>query len=57
MTFEAFLIDKYAEQYIGLDDDMPDSFNDWLQDLGVDEVIEYAEEWHRDELTNNKKEK
>jgi len=47
MTFEQYLQDKHAEQYNGLDDEMPDNFNEWLEELGSDEMIEYAEKWHK----------
>lgn len=43
--FETFLIDKHASQYHGLDDDMPDDYNDWLQDLDHDEIIEFVGEF------------
>ena len=42
-TFEQFLQDKHAKQYVGLDDDMPDDFDQWLQDLSVDEWIAYGD--------------
>ena len=45
MTFENYLIDRHAVQYRGLDDEMPEDFNNWLEDLSVDEWIEYAEKW------------
>jgi len=44
--FEEYLQDKHAAQYQGLDDEMPDNFNEWLEDLGSDEMIEYADKWH-----------
>lgn len=43
--FESFLIDKHAEQYNGLDDEMPENYNDWLQDLSHDEIIEMIGEF------------
>ena len=46
MKFEEYLQDKHAAQYQGLDDEMPDNFNEWLEDLGPDEMIEYADKWH-----------
>ena len=46
MTFEQYLQDKHAAQYQGLDDEMPDNFNEWLEDMGPDEMIEYADKWH-----------
>ena len=44
-TFEQFLDNKHAEQYQGLDDEMPDDRNDWFESLDVQEVIDYAEKW------------
>ena len=43
--FETFMIDKHAEQYQGLDDEMPDDYNEWLQSLSHDEVCEYIGEF------------
>lgn len=42
-TFEDYLRDQHAEDYIGLDDDMADAFEDWLSGLDVSDVIQYAE--------------
>ena len=50
MTFEKYLQDKHADQYQGLDDEMPDNFSEWLEDMGPDEMIEYAEKWHEAQL-------
>ncbi len=44
-TFETFLQDKHAEQYVGLDDEMPDNFDEWLQDLDPDAWILLGELW------------
>ena len=46
-TFESFLQDKHGDQYIGLDDDMPDDYENWLMNLDIQEVIDWAEEWHK----------
>lgn len=43
--FEDFLMDKHGEQYVGTDDMMPDDFNKWVQDLSVDEWIEYGDKY------------
>lgn len=32
----------HAEQYTGIDDDMPDDCNDWIAGLTEDEVAEIA---------------
>mgnify|MGYP007024647859 CR=1 FL=1 len=50
MTFEEYLKDIYGDDYRGLDDDMPDRFDQWLTDLQVDEIIIYAQCWHTQEL-------
>lgn len=46
MTFEEYLQTKHAEQYRGVDDDMPDDFERWLCDLGIEEIVKYAEKWN-----------
>lgn len=47
-TFEDYLKDIHAQDYHGTDDDMPDDFDNWLTDLQVDELIDYAEVWGRE---------
>lgn len=47
-SFEDYLKNIHAESYQGTDDDMPDDFDNWLTDLGVDEVIAYAEAWGKE---------
>ncbi|HDZ77113.1 MAG TPA: hypothetical protein ENH41_03420 [Candidatus Omnitrophica bacterium] len=42
IKFEEFLQDRHGAQYIGTDDMMPDDFNDWLEDLSIDEWINYG---------------
>ncbi len=42
-TFTEFLMDIHATQYAGLDDEMPDDWEQWLSDLDVDELINYAD--------------
>lgn len=45
MKFEEFLTDKHAEDYHGLDDEMPDAFEAWLVELDIDTIIDYANEF------------
>jgi len=40
--FENFLKEEFAKNYINIDDDMPDAFEAWLQELDIDELIEYG---------------
>ena len=42
--FEDFLKDKHAEQYHGLDDDMPDDFERWVSNLDAQELIDFADQ-------------
>jgi len=47
-TFKDFLISKHADQYHGVDDDMPDDFNKWLYcqlSENIDKIMEYANEY------------
>lgn len=42
-TFEEYLQQIHAEQYTGTDDDMPDSFETWITDLDLSEIIAHAD--------------
>jgi hypothetical protein len=44
-SFEDFLKEKHAENYTGVDDDMPDAFDHWLGQLDGQEYMDYAQEW------------
>jgi hypothetical protein len=44
-TFEDYLKTKHAENYMGTDDDMADSFDDYISNLQIDETIVLADEW------------
>lgn len=41
-TFEDYLQDRHAEQYRGLDDDMPDDYAEWLELIGVEGILDYG---------------
>lgn len=45
--FEDFLVEKHAEQYEGLDDDMPEDFDRWLADKDVPEWIALGDRYAR----------
>ena len=45
IDFEDYLQEKHSEQYIGLDDDMPDDFSDWLTNLDPQELIDYGQDF------------
>lgn len=38
--FEKYLQIVHAQQYEGLDDDMPDHYDNWLANLDKDELID-----------------
>ena len=44
-TFEEYLRNVFAEQYEGLDDEMPDAEAEWFSDLDPLDVIEWADRW------------
>lgn len=44
-SFEDYLKDRHASNYMGTDDDMPDASDNWMADLDIEEVIAYAEDW------------
>ena len=39
--FESYLEYQHAQDYTGTDDNMIDSFMDWVGDLEEDEIIDY----------------
>jgi len=45
IDFEDYLQEKHSEQYVGLDDDMPDDFNDWLNSLDPQEMIDFGQKY------------
>ena len=45
MLFRQYLIDIFAENYTGLDDEMPEAEDEWFAELDPEDVIEYAEKW------------
>lgn len=43
--FEDYLQDIHASNYEGLDDDMPEDYEEWLSNLDVQELIDYADKF------------
>ena len=41
--FEEYLKEQHAKMYMGTDDDMPDSFERWLTEMAVDDLIAFAD--------------
>lgn len=41
--FEEYLMEVHAKDYYGTDDNMPDSFNAWLEKLDSNDIMQYAE--------------
>lgn len=46
-SFESYLAWRHSSIYEGFDDDMPDAFEKWLDNLNVDEWLVYAESWKK----------
>lgn len=44
-TFEEYMGNIHAQNYAGTDDDMQDSFDKFMQDLQVDEWLQYGDEY------------
>lgn len=45
-SFNHFLQEKHMEEYPQLlDDDLPDAFEEWIEQLSTDELIKYADEY------------
>ena len=43
--FEDFLKEVRAQNYMGVDDDMSDDFDEWLGDLSASELNKYAKQF------------
>lgn len=51
--FEDYIQTKHAEQYHGLDDEMPDDYNTWLEDLSIEDWLVYGNNFaHKYALEN-----
>jgi len=46
MKFIEYLAEVHANDYIGVDDDMPDDFDNWPADMDIEECMDYAQKWH-----------
>lgn len=44
-SFEDYLKDIHAKNYMGTDDNMIDSFEKWVTELQVDDLIKYADRY------------
>jgi hypothetical protein len=55
--FEDLLQTKHAEQYTGLDDEMPDDYNDWIDSLSADEWIDFGNLYGASKVVETLKEK
>ena len=48
-TFEDFLKDWHAKDYHGTDDNMPDAFDNWLLDIGIEDILKFGDIWGREQ--------
>lgn len=44
-TFEDFLMETFMSDYAGPDDDSPEAFNVWMENLTQDDLIEFANKY------------
>ena len=45
-TFEDFLKEKHDAQYTGVDDDMPDAYDEWFyNEISKEDIVKYADEY------------
>jgi hypothetical protein len=51
-SFDFFLQAKHAEQYQGLDDDMPDDYNEWLGKIDPEQWIIYGDDFVEYKINN-----
>jgi len=42
-TFEDFLMEKHAEDYVGIKGTMVDDCADWMEDLDLDDFLKYGD--------------
>lgn len=45
-----YLMERCMDDTHALDDMLPDVFEDWLGELDVDDLVSYAEIWHKEQL-------
>ena len=48
-TFEDFLMEKHAEEYVGTKDCIVDDFPDWLENLALDELTEFGDSFAKEQ--------
>lgn len=44
-TFEDFLMETFMADYAGQDDDSPEAFNVWMENLGQQDLIDFANKY------------
>ncbi len=44
-TFEDFLMELHAKDYHGVDDDMPNDFDNWLEQFDVMDILELVKKY------------
>jgi hypothetical protein len=49
-TFNEYLMGKCEEDTNALDDDLPDTYVEWIGVQDIDDIIEWAEKWHKEQV-------
>lgn len=44
-NFEDYLQTMHGEQYEGLDDDMPEDYNNWLEQWDVMDILQFVKDY------------
>ena len=50
VTFEGFLMEQHALQFVGTKDVMIDDFSDWLENLAIDEWVSLGDKFIADKI-------
>lgn len=49
-TFFEYLMVKCMDETHALDDDLPDMYESWIVEQDIEEIIEWADKWHIEQL-------
>ena len=50
-TFAEYLMGRCVEDTHALDDDLPDVYVDWVSEQDIEDIIEWADKWHEEQVS------
>lgn len=50
-TFAEYLTGKCIDDTHALDDDLPDVYSEWVVEQDIDDIIEWADKWHEEQVS------